>query len=158
MMPQAASAPAVAAPQPGALALAAALAFALAAATLLQGARMLALLALGLLIGLTLYHAAFGFASAYRVLIERRSTRAVRAQLLMLAVATLLFAPALAQGTLFGREIVGALAPAGVAVAAGAFLFGIGMQLAGGCGSGTLYAAGGGQLRMGGTLAMVCAR
>jgi hypothetical protein len=37
-------------------------------------------------------------------------------------------------------------------VAAGAFLFGAGMQLAGGCGSGTLYVAGGGQLRMALTL------
>jgi hypothetical protein len=156
MMPQAASATAVAAPQPGVLALAAALAVALAAATLAQGARMVALLALGLIIGLTLYHAAFGFASAYRALIERRSTRAVRAQLLMLAVATLLFAPALAQGTLFGRGIVGAIAPAGVAVAAGAFLFGIGMQLAGGCGSGTLYVGGGGQPRMLLALAAFC--
>jgi hypothetical protein len=117
---------------------------------------MLALLALGLIIGLTLYHAAFGFAAAYRALIERRSTRAVRAQLLMLAVATLLFAPALAQGTLFGREVVGAIAPAGVPVAAGAFLFGIGMQLAGGCGSGTLYVGGGGQPRMGLALAAFC--
>src|SRR3970040_3071250 len=105
MMPQAASAPAVAAPQPGVLALAAMLAFALAAATLAQGARMVALLALGLIIGLTLYHSAFGFASAYRALIERRSTRAVQAQLFMLAVATLFFAPALAQGTLFGRGV-----------------------------------------------------
>ena len=155
-MPRAASATAVAAPQPGPLALAAAIAFALAAVTLDQGARMLALLALGHFIGLTLYHAAFGFASAYRALFERRSTRAVRAQLLMLAAATLLFAPALAQGTLFGREIVGAIAPAGAAVAAGAFLFGIGMQLAGGCGSGTLYAAGGGQPRMLLALAAFC--
>jgi uncharacterized membrane protein YedE/YeeE len=155
-MPQAVSATAVAAPQPGALGLAAALAIALAAALLAQGARMLALLALGLIIGLTLYHAAFGFASAYRELIERRSARAVRAQLLMLAAATLLFAPALAQGTLFGREVVGAIAPAGVPVALGAFLFGIGMQLAGGCGSGTLYVAGGGQSRMGLVLAAFC--
>jgi uncharacterized membrane protein YedE/YeeE len=157
MMPRAASAPAAAAPQPGPLALAVVAACALAAATLDQGARMLALLALGLFIGLTLYHAAFGFASAYRALFERRGTRAVRAQLFMLAAATLLFAPALAQGTLFGREIVGAIAPAGVAVAAGAFLFGIGMQLAGGCGSGTLYVAGGGQLRMLLVLAAFCA-
>lgn len=157
-MPQAASAraSAAAAPQPGILALAAALALALAAATLAQGSRMVALLALGLIIGLTLYHAAFGFASAYRALIERHSTRAARAQLLMLAVATLLFAPALAQGTLFGREVVGAIAPAGVPVAVGAFLFGIGMQLAGGCGSGTLYVGGGGQPRMALALAAFC--
>ena len=35
-------------------------------------------------------------------------------------------------------------APLGVAVVAGAFMFGLGMQLAGGCGSGTLYKADGG--------------
>lgn len=156
-MPPAISTLPVATPQLGALALAAALALALAAATAQHGARMLALLGLGLLIGLTLYHAAFGFASAYRALIERRSTRAVRAQLLMLAAATLFFAPALTQGTLFGREIVGAIAPAGIPVAVGAFLFGIGMQLAGGCGSGTLYVAGGGQPRMLLALAAFCA-
>lgn len=36
----------------------------------------------------------------------------------------------------------------GVAVVVGAFLFGIGMQIGGGCGSGTRYTAGGGSLRM----------
>jgi len=156
MTPGAAGASAATVPQPGVLAFAAALAFALVAATLAQGARMLGLLALGLLIGMTLYHAAFGFAGAYRALIERRSARGVRAQLFMLAAATLLFAPALAQGTLFGRDVVGAIAPAGVPVAAGAFLFGIGMQLAGGCGSGTLYAAGSGRPRMALALAAFC--
>jgi uncharacterized membrane protein YedE/YeeE len=35
-----------------------------------------------------------------------------------------------------------------VAVLAGAFIFGIGMQLGGGCASGTLYSAGGGSTRM----------
>ena len=112
---------------------------------------------LGFAIGLTLYQAAFGFTSAYRSLLERRGTRAVRAQLLMLAAATLLFAPALSGGTLFGREVAGAVAPAGVPVAIGAFLFGIGMQLAGGCGSGALYTAGGGSARVLLVLAAFCA-
>ena len=49
------------------------------------------------------------------------------------------------------------MAPLGVQVAAGAFLFGIGMQLAGGCGSGTLYTAGGGSPRMLAVLAAFCA-
>ncbi|MBI3375433.1 MAG: YeeE/YedE family protein [Betaproteobacteria bacterium] len=118
---------------------------------------MVALAAIGILLGATLYFSSFGFASAYRRLLEGRGVRAVRAQILMIAAATVMFAPVLAQGAWFGREVIGAIAPAGVQVAAGAFLFGIGMQLAGGCGSGTLYAAGGGQLRMAVTLAMFCA-
>jgi hypothetical protein len=130
---------------------------ALAIAVSQHGPRMLALLGLGAAFGATLYLSAFGFASAYRRLIEQRETAAVRAQLFMLAAATVLFAPLLAQGAWFGRDLAGAVAPAGIQVAAGAFLFGIGMQLAGGCGSGTLYAAGGGQLRMLLTLAAFCA-
>lgn len=70
----------------------------------------------------------------------------------MIAAATLLFAPVLA-----GGEVRGALAPVGVAMAFGAFLFGVGMQLAGGCASGTLFAAGGGGARMAVVLAAFCA-
>jgi uncharacterized protein len=150
-------APAAPAPQWSALALAGAALLGLGALVSEHGPRMVALLGLGLLLGLTLYHATFGFASAYRRLIETGDTRAIRAQLVMLAVATLLFAPVLAQGSWFGRDVVGAVAPAGVPVAVGAFLFGIGMQLAGGCGSGTLFSAGAGQLRMLLTLAAFCA-
>jgi uncharacterized protein len=135
-------------PQPAVLACAAALVLLTGWASAAHGARMVALAGLGFAIGFTLYHAAFGFASAYRTLLERRGTRAVRAQLLVLAAATVPFAFALDSGALFGREVVGAVAPAGVQVAVGAFLFGVGMQLAGGCGSGSLYSAGAGQLRM----------
>ena len=143
--------------RPLALAGALAAAMALAAAVAPHGTRMAALLALGVLFGATLSLSSFGFASAYRRLIEAGEVSGVRAQLLMLGVATLLFAPLLAHGRWFGQEISGALAPAGLQVAAGAFMFGVGMQLGGGCGSGTLYAAGGGQLRMLLTLAAFCA-
>jgi uncharacterized membrane protein YedE/YeeE len=68
--------------------------------------------------------------------------------MLMLAVATAIFLPVLDGGSLFGRSVGGAVAPAGVSVLVGAFLFGIGMQLGGGCASGTLYALGGGSGRM----------
>jgi uncharacterized membrane protein YedE/YeeE len=73
--------------------------------------------------------------------------------MLMLAVAVGLFAPALASGTLFGVPVRGSVSPLSLAVIAGAFLFGVGMQLGGGCASGTLYAAGGGSVRMLVTLA-----
>mgnify|MGYP001559123379 FL=1 len=143
--------------QPVPLAVAAALAATLAAEVWSQGSRMVVLAAIGVFLGATLYLSSFGFTSAYRRLLEGRGVRAVQAQILMLAAATVLFAPVLAQGAWFGREVVGAIAPAGVQVAAGAFLFGVGMQLAGGCGSGSLYAAGGGQARMVVALAAFCA-
>ncbi len=111
------------------------------------------LFGIGAAMGLVLYHAAFGFTSAYRRMIVARDVTGVRAQLLMLAVATFLFAPALAEGEVFGRAVSGAIAPVGVQVAVGAFLFGLGMQLGGGCGSGTLFTVGGGSTRMLATLA-----
>src|SRR4051812_19473384 len=73
--------------------------------------------------------------------------------MVMLALATALFFPALAQGTLFGVAVHGELGAVGVGMLTGAFLFGLGMQLGGGCASGTLYSAGGGNTRMLVTLA-----
>jgi hypothetical protein len=73
--------------------------------------------------------------------------------MLMLAVTTAVFLPILANGELFGRAVRGSVSPVGISVIAGAFLFGIGMQLGGGCASGTLYTAGGGSVRMLVTLA-----
>ncbi|HIX62240.1 MAG TPA: YeeE/YedE family protein, partial [Candidatus Halomonas stercoripullorum] len=96
----------------------------------------------------TLYHAAFGFTSSWRIFIKERRGRGLRAQMVMLAIAVLLFFPALDAGTLFGTEVRGNFAPLGVSVVFGAFLFGIGMQLGGGCASGTLFTAGGGNARM----------
>ena len=75
----------------------------------------------------------------------------------MIGLAMLLFAPFLATGEAFGRAVGGAVAPAGVRVALGSFLFGLGMQLGGGCGSGTLFTVGGGSTRMVVTLAAFCA-
>jgi hypothetical protein len=133
---------------------------ALAGAVLLglpAGWRMPGLFALGVLFGLTLYLTGFGFTAAYRELLVDRETGGVRAQVLLIAVTTILFAPMLAAGSVLGREVVAAVAPAGIPVAAGAFLFGIGMQLAGGCGSGTLYTLGGGSTRMAVVLGAFCA-
>lgn len=112
------------------------------------GGRQVALLLIGIALGVTLYHAAFGFSSAYRSAVVAGDLSAVAAQVVMLAAAIVLFAPVLAQGSAFGRPVAGAIAPVGVSMALGAFVFGIGMQLAGGCASGTLYTAGGGNARM----------
>ena len=122
-----------------------------------QGWQPPALLLLGGTMGLVLYHAAFGFTWAYRRLFLYRDIAGVEAQLLMLALATVLFAPALADGAVLGRGVGGATAPLGLQVVAGALLFGVGMQLGGGCGSGTLFTVGGGSPRMVVTLIAFCA-
>jgi uncharacterized membrane protein YedE/YeeE len=115
--------------------------------------RQAALYAVGTLLGVTLYHAAFGFTSAWRVFIADGRGAGLRAQMVMLAVGVALFFPALAAGSLFGMPVTGLVSPAGTSVIVGAFLFGIGMQLGGGCASGTLYTVGGGSTRMIVTLA-----
>src|SRR5690349_7912376 len=112
------------------------------------GAKHAALFVVGALLGLALYHAAFGFTSAWRVFIADGRGAALRAQMMMLAVASILFFPVLAQGTLFGLKLNSAVEPVGLSVIVGAFLFGLGMQLGGGCASGTLYTVGGGSTRM----------
>lgn len=110
--------------------------------------RLLTLGIIGLLMGIALYHAAFGFSLGYRRLLVEGRTAHVRAQVLMLAAAVLLFLPAIAMGDVFGQPLRGFTFPLGLGVAVGAFAFGIGMQISGGCVSGTLYTAGGGSLRM----------
>ncbi|WP_175988276.1 YeeE/YedE family protein [Bacillus sp. Marseille-Q1617] len=104
------------------------------------------LLVLGLLLGYTLFHARFGFTSAFRRVMSVGNGQALRSHMLMLAVAVTLFAPILATGyTFFGGEAAGYVSPVGVSLIVGAFMFGVGMQLGGGCASGTLYAIGGGR-------------
>jgi uncharacterized membrane protein YedE/YeeE len=115
--------------------------------------RQAALYVVGTLLGVALYHAAFGFTSAWRVFIADGRGAGLRAQMVMLAVGVALFFPALAAGSLFGIPVTGLVSPAGTSVVVGAFLFGIGMQLGGGCASGTLYTVGGGSTRMIVTLA-----
>lgn len=102
---------------------------------------------LGAALGIALYHAAFGFTTAWRTFVITGRGRAVRAQMLMLAVAVCLFFPTLAGGELFGQSVTGFVRPLSVSVLFGAFIFGIGMQIGNGCASGNLYHAGGGQLR-----------
>jgi len=118
------------------------------ALTFAVSGRQALLFIVGGALGLVLYHAAFGFTSAWRVLLNERRGAGLRAQMVMLAIAVLLFFPALSAGTLFGTPVKGLVAPAGTSVIVGAFIFGIGMQLGGGCASGTLFTVGGGNARM----------
>jgi uncharacterized membrane protein YedE/YeeE len=111
------------------------------------------LFALGIGLGATLWQSSFSFAGAWRRALRERRTAGVRAQLLLVALTACLFLPVLEAGSVAGQPVRGFIFPVGVALLVGAFLFGVGMQLGGGCGSGTLYAAGGGAARAWLTLA-----
>ena len=112
------------------------------------GWRQGALFSVGLSAGVILYHAAFGFTSAWREVVRTGRGAGLRAQMIMLALTVLVFTPLIAQGELFGVSLRGSVAPLNFSVVCGAFMFGLGMQLGGGCASGTLYTAGGGNTRM----------
>ncbi|HFQ15131.1 MAG TPA: YeeE/YedE family protein, partial [Rhodobacteraceae bacterium] len=99
-------------------------------------------------LGLVLFHASFGFTASWREFVLEKRGRGIRAQMLMLAVASLIFLPVLDSGAFFGRPVIGAVAPLGWSVLVGAAVFGFGMQLGGACASGTLYTVGGGSARM----------
>ena len=106
------------------------------------------LLIIGFGLGVSLYHAAFGFTGSWRNYIIEKKGNGIRSQLFAIALAILLILPFLDSESLFGSKIVGTFGPIGISVVVGSFLFGIGMQLGGGCGSGTLYTIGGGNSRM----------
>lgn len=108
---------------------------------------------MGLAAGIILYHAAFGFTAAWREVVNTGRGAGLRAQMIMLAITVLLFTPLIAQGEVWGISLRGSVAPLNFAVICGAFMFGVGMQLGGGCASGTLFTAGGGNMRMFITLA-----
>ncbi|MEM1046354.1 MAG: YeeE/YedE family protein [Pseudomonadota bacterium] len=113
-----------------------------------SGWRKAALALVGCGLGIALYHAAFGFTSAWRTFLADRKGAGLRAQMVLLAITCTLAFPLIGAGELFGQRIGGFVMPIGVSLAVGAFLFGIGMQLGGACASGTLYTAGGGSTRM----------
>ena len=112
-----------------------------------------ALFLIGGALGAALFHGSFGFTGGWRRMVVEKRGRSMRAQMLMIGVAAIAMIPLVAAGSIGGQAIVGAAAPVGVSVLLGAALFGLGMQLGGGCGSGTLFTVGGGSARMLVTLA-----
>ncbi|GAA0519628.1 membrane protein [Saccharopolyspora subtropica] len=109
------------------------------------GWKLTTLYAVGLALGIVLFHSRFGFTSAWRQLVAVGQGRAIRAHMLMLAVACVLFAVVLGSGVSLSGTPEATVAPAGLGVVLGAFLFGVGMQVGGSCASGTLFAVGSGQ-------------
>lgn len=108
---------------------------------------------IGGMAGIALYHASFGFTSAWRRIVTEKRGGGLRAQIILILLTSAVSFPLIAWGTSFGWPAGGFVFPFGVAAAIGAFMFGAGMQLGGGCGSGTLFTAGGGSTRMMITLA-----
>lgn len=94
---------------------------------------------IGLGMGGILAGARFGFTTGWRKLIEDRDATGVWAQIFLLAVAAAISIPLLADNP---SDLMAALGPPSVSLLIGAFVFGIAMQIADGCGSGTLYKAG----------------
>ena len=116
-----------------------------AAVWTVAGPRMAGVLGLGLALGFTLFHSRFGFTGAWRQLVAVGQGAALRAHMLMLAVASALFAIILPFGLSATGSASPQLGPIGIPLLVGAFLFGVGMQLGGSCASGTLFAVGSGQ-------------
>jgi uncharacterized membrane protein YedE/YeeE len=117
------------------------------------GPRQAVAVLIGGLAGLSLYHASFGFTAAWRRIVTEKRGGGLRAQFVLILLISAVSFPLIAWGHALGWPTGGFVFPFGVAAAFGAFLFGVGMQLGGGCGSGTLFTAGGGSTRMMITLA-----
>lgn len=123
------------------------------AITLLVDLRQGGLFLIGGALGATLYHGSFGFTGGWKRMVVEKRGRGMRAQMLTIGVAALAMIPLVAAGTIGSQSMVAAAGPVGVSVLLGAAVFGLGMQLGGGCGSGTLFTVGGGSARMLVTLA-----
>ncbi|WP_018924304.1 YeeE/YedE family protein [Salsuginibacillus kocurii] len=114
-----------------------------------SGIQYIALFITGILIGFTLFHARFGFASVYRQLIETGNTQMLRAHMLMLATAATLFAPIfIFELGFFDAHPSPALSPLSTGLFVGSFLFGFGMEMGSGLAPSSLYKAEGGRTAM----------
>ena len=95
-------------------------------------------------LGIAFLKAEFSYTASWRRFLTRGEAGGLLGGLIVIAICALAVVPVAALSPKFG----GAIAPLGPSLIIGAFVFGIGMQLANGCGSGTLYTVGGGSGRM----------
>ena len=117
----------------------------LVALVLLDGQPASAALILGGFgLGIAFLKAEFSYTASWRHFLTRGEAGGLLGGLIVIAVTALAVVPVASLAPHFG----GAIAPLGPSLLIGAFVFGIGMQLANGCGSGTLYTVGGGSGRM----------
>lgn len=87
----------------------------------------------------------FGFTGAVRSAMREKKTLGVRAIIVFLAIVMCFSYPLLISDSFGLQPIHTFVRPMGVSVIVGALLFGVGMQLAGSCASGSLVCAGRGQ-------------
>ena len=109
-----------------------------------SGQHGLSLVGLGVALGITFMGFQYGFASGWRRFLQTGDGSAVSLHFILAALCALVFIPVTASG--IGPS--GSLAPISISLFVGAFMFGVGMQLANGCGSGVLFSFGGGSGRM----------
>ncbi len=102
------------------------------------GLRQGLLFVVGIGFGAILAAVSFGFTTGWRVWIRERDPTGFLAQFLAIALAMLVSIPLIAAND----ELTGAIAPLSISLLLGALVFGAAMQVADGCGSGTLYKAG----------------
>ena len=95
-------------------------------------------------LGIAFLNAEFSYTASWRRFLTRGEAGGLLGGLIVIAICALAVVPVAALTPKYG----GAIAPLGPSLVIGAFVFGIGMQLANGCGSGTLYTVGGGSGRM----------
>lgn len=108
------------------------------------GWRGIGLFGLGGILGAVFLSFQYGFASVWRRALVGGEVMGLAAHFLLIGLCAIVFIPA----SLWGLNAVGTVAPVSVSLFIGAFMFGIGMQLANGCGSGVLFSFGGGSGRM----------
>ena len=113
-------------------------------ASLDTGVIGLALVGLGMLLGMAFMGFQYGFASGWRRFLETGDGSPLSLHFLLAALCALMFIPVSAAGI----GPFGSFAPVSLSLFIGAFMFGTGMQLANGCGSGVLFSFAGGSGRM----------
>src|SRR5690348_10898266 len=95
-------------------------------------------------LGVAFLKAEFSYTASWRRFLTRGEAGGLIGGLIVIAICAVAVVPVAALAPNYG----GSIAPLGPSLVIGAFVFGIGMQLANGCGSGTLYTVGGGSGRM----------
>ena len=118
----------------------------------LMDSSLLPSLAIAMLLGWLFVRLDYGFTGGFRALLLDGDGKALAASCVIPAVAALVIIPVATLGMSHGRFV----APVGASLLIGAAIFGVGMQISNGCGSGVLVAAGQGSRRMWVALPFFC--
>lgn len=93
-------------------------------------------------LGASFVASGFGFSGAWRQLLEQGKTYGTRLQLILLTLLVMMLYPLIDEQSLLHQPIQPFVRPLSLSVVFGGLVFGIGMQLAGSCTSGSLGNAG----------------